>query len=67
MSTQWEYLFEAVAERPSTQDLIITPFAGALLGEMVHQLTQAMRRNGTNLFEDIAILILNPTSLLLGS
>lgn len=29
----WEYGIEAFAERPSIQDLIVTPVAGALLGE----------------------------------
>ena len=67
VSLQWEYIFEAVAERPSTQDLIITPISGAALGELVHQLTQAMREDRTNFLENFAILILNPTSLVLGS
>ena len=65
LSTQWEYLIESVAERPSIQDLIITPIAGALLGEAIHQATVGMRRNGTTLPEKVAITILNPASAIL--
>jgi hypothetical protein len=32
-STVWEFGFESWYERPSTQDLIVTPVAGAFLGE----------------------------------
>ena len=32
----WEYGFEALAEVPSTQDLIITPICGSILGELFH-------------------------------
>ncbi len=63
MSTQWEYAFEAVAEQPSIQDLIITPTTGAILGEAVHMVTQRMRRNGTTFIEKVAILFMNPTSV----
>ena len=64
LSTQWEYLFEAVAEQPSIQDLFITPIAGSILGEGVHSLTQSLRKNGTNFPEKMVILILNPMSVL---
>ena len=33
----WEYGVEAFAERPSIQDLIVTPVAGALLGEVFYK------------------------------
>lgn len=56
----WEYIIEATAEKPSAQDLIITPIAGAILGESTHLLTMNMRRNGFNLFEKIFVLIFNP-------
>jgi hypothetical protein len=59
-STMWEYVFEAVAERPSIQDLIVTPIAGAALGEGVHRLTLRMGRNGFSLVEKIITVILNP-------
>lgn len=56
----WEYFIEATAEKPSTQDLIVTPIAGAILGESVHRLTINMRRNGFNFFEKVFILVFNP-------
>lgn len=46
MSTfYWEYGFEALAEIPSKQDLIITPLAGSVLGEVFHKLKQNLKRN----------------------
>lgn len=56
----WEYIIEGVAERPSTQDLFITPIVGSLLGEATHMITMNMRRNGFNLFEKIFTILLNP-------
>lgn len=64
MSFWWEYVLEAMAERPSIQDLIITPVAGAILGEVVHRTTLRMRANGTSPFEKAFILLFNPTHLL---
>ena len=57
----WEYLIEATAEKPSTQDLIITPIAGSILGESTHLLTMKMRRNGFSFLEKIFVLIFNPS------
>jgi hypothetical protein len=65
LSAQWEYLFEAVAEQPSIQDLIITPTTGAVLGEVVHRITLAMKKNGTNLAEKAFILLANPTHVVM--
>ena len=56
----WEYIIEATAEKPSTQDLIITPIVGSILGESIHRITMSMRRNGFNFFEKIFVLIFNP-------
>lgn len=64
MSLWWEYALEAMAERPSIQDIVITPVAGALLGEIVHRTTIRMRGNGTSVFEKAFILVFNPTHLL---
>jgi hypothetical protein len=47
----WEYFIEGMAEKPSAQDLFVTPVVGSLLGETTHQLTMSMRRNGFNFFE----------------
>lgn len=60
LSTQWEYFFEAFAERPSIQDLIVTPVAGTILGELSHRLTLKLKKGGTNFGEKVLILITNP-------
>jgi len=59
-SCLWEYVFEAVAEQPSIQDLIITPVVGAPLGELIHYGTLKMKENGFSLLEKILVTILNP-------
>lgn len=61
----WEYGFEAFAEIPSMQDLIITPVIGSLLGEAAFQYEKKIReRGGTVLgsktLGSIALIILNP-------
>ena len=63
LSTQWEYFFEAFAEQPSIQDLIVTPVAGAILGELTHQLTLELQKNGTSTGEKIVIFVTNPMHL----
>ncbi len=60
MSTQWEYLFEAVAEQPSIQDLVITPVCGWLLGEVIHKMTLSALQNGAGLLETVVLFVLNP-------
>ena len=59
-SCLWEYVFEAVAEQPSIQDLIVTPVVGAPLGELIHYGTLKMKENGFSLLEKILVTILNP-------
>lgn len=66
LSTQWEYFFEALAERPSIQDLLITPITGSILGEVIHNMTLSMKRNGTSFPEKAVILVLNPMSVVFG-
>ncbi len=61
-STLWECVFEAVAERPSIQDLILTPVGGALVGELFHSLTLKILRDGrANFFEKILVTLMNPS------
>jgi len=60
LSVQWEFVFEAVAERPSTQDLIITPVVGSVLGELTHQLAIHLERGGTTPLEKVIIAVTNP-------
>ena len=56
----WEYIIEGVAERPSAQDLFITPVVGSMLGETTHLLTMSMRKNGFNFFEKVFVILFNP-------
>ncbi|MBT3235726.1 MAG: DUF3943 domain-containing protein [Bdellovibrionales bacterium] len=42
----WEYGYEAVAEKPSIQDLIITPVLGSILGENFYQWKREIEANG---------------------
>jgi hypothetical protein len=66
----WEYGIEAFAEVPSTQDLIVTPLGGALLGEAMYQAGQVVVRNGGTIFGSrllggTALVILNPAGSLI--
>ncbi|MGH7229583.1 MAG: DUF3943 domain-containing protein [Nitrospiraceae bacterium] len=63
-SIVFEYLVEVVGERPSIQDLIVTPIVGSLLGELSYQLTQQMRKDGFTTFEKIVVTIVNPLYVL---
>ncbi len=63
-STFWEYAIEGSEERPSVQDLLITPIAGSLLGELVHFATMRMSRNGFTWYEGLFVCLLNPAFLL---
>lgn len=60
----WEYGIEGVAERPSTQDLLVTSTTGALLGEVIHRGTLRMGRNGFSTFEKVVVMIINPLFIL---
>lgn len=66
MSTMyWEYGWEAFAETPSTQDLIITPILGSLLGEVTNHLYSQIRYNnnevyGSKTLGSISRVLLNP-------
>lgn len=41
----WEYGIESFAERPSIQDLVITPVAGALFGELFYKAKRNILKN----------------------
>ena len=58
----WEYGIEAVAERPSIQDLVLTPVVGSLMGELSHLATMRMAEHGRmTLGKKILITAINPT------
>lgn len=56
----WEYGWEAGMEQPSIQDLLSTPLAGILVGELSHVATLRMSRNGFSWYEIIAVCLINP-------
>ena len=57
----WEYCWEGGLEQPSIQDLISTPLAGILVGELSHAATIKMSRNGFRWYEAVLVCILNPS------
>jgi len=57
----WEYVWEAGIEQPSIQDLIVTPLAGILVGELSHVATIKMSRNGFTKWEKVIVCIINPS------
>jgi len=59
-SLLWEYGWEAGLEQPSIQDLVSTPFAGILVGELTHRATLKMSENGFCWYEVVLVYILNP-------
>lgn len=61
----WEYGVEAFAEVPSWQDLFITPFFGAVVGEMMFEAEQSIVADGGEVFGsqgmgDVTLFFLNP-------
>lgn len=61
----WEYGFEAPAEVPSIQDLIITPVVGSILGELfyraeLHILANDGKLAGSKKLGKLAMVVLNP-------
>jgi hypothetical protein len=61
-SVMWEYVLESFAEHPSIQDLVATPFIGAVVGELFHRWSVAIVRKGDlNLGQKILVFFLNPS------
>jgi Domain of unknown function (DUF3943) len=59
-SMMWEYLVESGFEQPSIQDMIVTPIAGALLGELFNFASVRMSRNGFKWYEAAFVSVFNP-------
>ena len=63
----WEYGFEALAEIPSTQDLIITPLTGFVVGELFYIAKRGIVKNDYRLFNSkflghLATFVMDPTN-----
>lgn len=61
----WEYGIEAFAEKPSIQDLIVTPLIGSLMGEMFYRAEKKIHNNGGKVLGSkklgsFLIVLLNP-------
>ena len=64
-SATWEYGIEAIAERPSIQDLIVTPLGGAIFGEYAYENIKDIQKNNYKVFDSttlgyISVFILDP-------
>jgi hypothetical protein len=57
----WEYGLEAGFEQPSIQDLIVTPVAGSIFGELSHVATIAMSKHGFRWYEIATVCVINPS------
>lgn len=65
----WEYGIEAIAERPSIQDLIATPVLGSIIGEVFFQLASKIRENnkevlGSKKLGKLLLILLTPAEVL---
>lgn len=63
----WEFGIEAFMERPSYQDLFITPVVGSILGELCYKGKRSIVENGYELFGSsvlghIAAFVLDPVN-----
>jgi hypothetical protein len=64
MSTVWEYGFENFAEHPSTNDLIITPVLGSVVGELRFRAKEKLLADGNVSARDrFLIAFLDPLDL----
>ena len=64
-STMWEYIIEGTCERPSIQDLLVTPIVGSFIGEISYRITEKMRERGFKSFgSKVLVTIINPSYVL---
>lgn len=67
----WEFGIEAFMERPSYQDLFITPIVGSIIGEMFYKLKRKIVRNGYRLggspvLGNIVVFLIDPVNEVIG-
>lgn len=67
----WEYGIEAFMEKPSIQDLILTPLSGLLLGEVFYKLKRKIVSDGYRLWGscvwgNIVAFIIDPVNEVIG-
>ena len=64
VSVGWEYLFEAWAERPSAQDLLITSNIGSLQGELRFQMRRRIARWNPSVGRNALLILVDPVEAL---
>lgn len=64
VSVGWEYLFEAWAERPSAQDLLITSNIGSLQGELRFQMRRRIARWSPSVGRNALLILVDPVEAL---
>ena len=67
----WEYGIEAFMERPSYQDLMITPLVGSSIGELFYRLKRNIVNNGYRLWGssvagNIVAFLIDPVNEVVG-
>lgn len=70
-TVEWEYGIEAFMERPSIQDLFITPIVGSLIGECFYKLKRNIVSNGYRLagskvLGNVVAFLIDPLNQFLG-
>lgn len=65
----WEYGLESFSNKPSIQDLILTPVIGSLLGEFFFRLESTIKENkgkvlGSETLGKVCMILLNPAGAL---
>ncbi len=67
MSTFYEYMAENLIQQPSANDLLVTPIAGSLLGELRYALKECIRAESNKVWGAKAwIAILDPVDISIG-
>ncbi|MGM9703808.1 MAG: DUF3943 domain-containing protein [Prevotella sp.] len=67
----WEFGIEAFMERPSIQDIFITPLVGSAIGEMFYKLKRNIVANGyqlggSSLLGNITVFLIDPVNEVIG-
>lgn len=67
----WEFGIEAFMERPSIQDIFITPLVGGAIGEMFYKLKRKIVANGyqlggSSLLGNITVFLIDPVNEVIG-
>ena len=67
----WEFGIEAFMERPSYQDIVVTPVVGSIIGELFYRLKRNIvshdyRLAGSPVLGNIVVFLIDPVNEVLG-